>query len=185
MAQLEGGQPVSAANYQSKIATTLGIPAAVAAAVAARYPLSAYPSPSVALGAVGTDAIFACPALAAEDLLSRYTPAYAFEFNDENAPERYLAPAGFPYGAAHESEVQYLFGLGNTPYPGPLTGQQQRLAQDMRRYWTTFVKAGRPAAQWPQFTPASAQALSLVPPSPRVETDYAAGHHCSFWAAAG
>ncbi|HEV3293566.1 MAG TPA: carboxylesterase family protein, partial [Streptosporangiaceae bacterium] len=57
------GNPVTAANYQSMISATLGVPAPVAAAIAAEYPLSAYPSPAVALGAVGTDAIFACPAL--------------------------------------------------------------------------------------------------------------------------
>jgi hypothetical protein len=49
-------------------------------------------------------------------------PAVNFRsFNDENAPERYLAPVGFPYGAAHESEVQYLFSLRNAPFPGVLT----------------------------------------------------------------
>jgi para-nitrobenzyl esterase len=44
--------------------------------------------------------IFACPALTADQSLSKYVPAYAYEFNDENAPERYLPPVGFPYGAA-------------------------------------------------------------------------------------
>ena len=29
--------------------------------------------------------------------------AYAHEFNDENALERYLQPVGFPYGAADET----------------------------------------------------------------------------------
>ncbi len=185
MARLRGGPPVTAANYRAMIATTLGVPAAAAAAVAAEYPASAYSSPSVALGAVGTDAIFACPALAAEDLLSRHAPTYAYEFNDENAPQRYLPSAGFPYGAAHESELQYLFNLSNTPYPGTLTMPQQRLAQAMRRYWTNLDKAGRPAAQWPRFTSTREQTLSLVPPDPRVETDYAAEHRCAFWAAVG
>ena len=60
LSELEGN-PVTAANYQSMISATLGVPAPVAAVIAAEYPLSAYPSPAVALGAVGTDAIFACP----------------------------------------------------------------------------------------------------------------------------
>lgn len=113
---------------------------------AARYPLSGYPSPAVALGAVGTDAIFACPALSAEESLARYVPTYAFEFNDEHAPERYLPPAGFPYGAAHESEVQYLFDLENTPFPGVLFSGQQALAAVMRPDWTEFAKSGAPGA---------------------------------------
>jgi len=66
-----------------------------------------------------------------------------------------------------------------------LTPAQQRLAQTMQWYWTNLAKTGRPAAQWPLFSPASAQRLSLVPPHPQVETDFAAEHHCGFWAAAG
>jgi carboxylesterase type B len=96
MAQLDGGPPVTAGNYQAMIASTLGgPPTAAAAAMAAEYPLTSYSSPSVALGAVGTDAIFACPVLTAEESLSKYTPTYAYEFNDENAPELFLAPVGW------------------------------------------------------------------------------------------
>jgi para-nitrobenzyl esterase len=62
ISELEGN-PVTASNYQSMISSTLGVPAAAAAVIAAKYPLPAFPSPSVAIGAVGTDAIFACPAL--------------------------------------------------------------------------------------------------------------------------
>ena len=57
------GAKVTAANYQAMIANTLSVPAAAAAAIAARYPLSHFSSPAVALGAVGTDAIFACNSL--------------------------------------------------------------------------------------------------------------------------
>jgi para-nitrobenzyl esterase len=185
MTKLDGGPPVTAANYQAMITTTLGVPAAAAAAIAAEYPLSGYSSPPVALGAVGTDAIFACPALTAEQSLSRYTDVYAYEFSDENAPQRYLAPVGFPYGAAHESEVQYLFNLSNTPNPGTLSAAQQQLAKIMKQYWTDLAKTGVPAARWPRFTGASQLTLSLVPPNPHVEADYAADHHCAFWAAAG
>jgi para-nitrobenzyl esterase len=185
LAQIDGAPPVTAKNYQARIASTLHVPAAAAAAIAAEYPLSRYSSPSVALGTVGTDAIFACPALTAEKSLAAHTPTYAYEFNDENAPERYLPPVGFPYGAAHESEVQYLFALTNTRYPAHLSAPQQRLAQAMKRYWTNFAKTGVPSAAWPRFAGASHQTLSLIPPRPQVETDYAAEHHCAFWAAAG
>jgi para-nitrobenzyl esterase len=185
MAQLDGGPRVTAANYRAMIAATLGLPAAAAAAVAAEYPLRAYASPSVALGAVGTDAIFACPELTAQVSLARYTPVYAYEFDDRGAPERYLGPAGFPYGAAHESELQYLFSLAGTPYPGTLSAAQQQLAQTMKLYWTTFARTGRPAARWPQFTAASQRTLSLVAPRPQAETDFGTEHHCSFWSKAG
>jgi len=185
LAQIDGGQPVTAASYQTMIASTLGVPAAVAAAIAQAYPLSSYSSPSVALGAVGTDAIFACPALTAEQSLSRYTPTYAYEFNDENAPERFLAPVDFPYGAAHASELQYLFDLTTAAFPGVLTAAQQQLAAIMKRHWTNLAKFGTPGAGWPRITAASQPTLSLVPPHPQAETDFGAEHHCAFWAAAG
>jgi para-nitrobenzyl esterase len=64
------------------IAATLGVSLPVAAAIAAAYPLAAYPSPSVALGAIGTDAVFACNARVAARLPSKFVPTYHYEFND-------------------------------------------------------------------------------------------------------
>jgi para-nitrobenzyl esterase len=176
------GKHVTAANYQSMIASTLNVGPAVASAIAAQYPLSRYPSPPLALGAVGTDAIFACHALTAEKSLSRYVPVYAYEFNDENAPELLLPPAGFPYGAAHASELPYLFGPATIAQQGPFTKAQQQLAAAMKQDWTSLAKTGGPASGWPRFSGASQQILSLVPPRPRTETDFAAQHHCAFWA---
>ena len=118
------------------IESSLAVPAATAAEIMARYPLSAYPSPPLAFAAVGTDDSFACDTLTADESVSKYVPTYSYEFNDENAPERYEPPVGFPYGAAHESEVQYLFSLRNTPYSGVLTAQQESLAATMQAYWT-------------------------------------------------
>jgi para-nitrobenzyl esterase len=176
------GQRVTAANYQSMIASTLGVSAAIAGKIAAQYPLSRYPSPPVALGAVGTDAIFACHALTADESLARHVPTYAYEFNDENAPELFLPPVGFPYGAAHASELPYLFSQTTISRPIGLSAAQQQLAAAMKQDWTNMAKAGTPAAGWPKFTGASQQMLSLVPPTPQVETDFAAQHHCAFWA---
>jgi para-nitrobenzyl esterase len=182
--QLIGAQ-VTAANYQEMIASTLGVTPAVAAKTATQYPLSRYPSPPVALGAVATDALFACHALTAEQSLSRYVPVYAYEFNDENAPELFLPPVGFPYGAAHASELQYLFSQTAVPHPARLSPAQQQLAAAMQQDWTRLARTGVPAPGWPRFSRAGQQVLSLVPPQPRVETDFAARHHCAFWAAAG
>jgi para-nitrobenzyl esterase len=174
------GQKVTAANYRSMIGSTLDVPAATATTIAAQYPLSRYPSPPVALGAVGTDAIFACHALTAEESLSRYVPVYAYEFNDENAPELFLPPVGFPYGAAHASELPYLF--GPAVLSSPFTQAQQQLAADMKQDWTNLAKAGVPAAGWPRLSRAAQQVMSLVPPQPKPETDFSAEHHCAFWA---
>jgi para-nitrobenzyl esterase len=186
LSELEGN-PVTAANYQSMISSTLSVPAAVAAIIAAQYPLTAYSSPSVALGAVGTDAIFACPALSIDESVSKFVPTFAYEFNDENAPENFLPPVSFPYGAAHATEIQYLMGLPTAAFPGTLTAQQQQLAATMKGYWTNFAKRGVPGSFgspfWPLFNTVTQRMQSLVPPVPQTETDFATTHKCAFWTA--
>jgi para-nitrobenzyl esterase len=187
--QLAGEPAVTAANYEAQISATLGVPATVAAVIAEQYPLAGFASPPVALGAVGTDAIFACPSLAAVSSLSRFVPTFAYEFNDENAPERFLPGVGFPYGAAHASELQYLFGLSAAPIPATLTPAQQQLAAQMQGYWTSQARRGDPATPgqpaWPRFNVRTQQVLSLDEPRPTVETSFSAEHHCGFWAALG
>lgn len=177
LSELAGFQ-VTAENYLAVIAGTLGVPPEVATAIAARYPLSAYSSPAVALSAVGTDAIFACPALAVNNTLSRFVPTYGYEFNDRDAPPQ-LPPVSFPQGAAHAAELQYLFRL---PIGGTLSPEQQQLAASMRRHWTDFAASGI-SHGWPRFNATRQPLLSLVPPRPVVANDFAATHQCAFWSA--
>ena len=181
------GHPVTAANYLSTIESTLSVSPQIAGVIALQYPLSAYQSPPLAMSAVGTDGIFACPTLLIDQDMAKYTPTYAYEFNDENAPSGYPSP-GFPYAAAHASELQYLFGLPSQA-AGTLSAQQQLLAAAMRAEWTSFAKSGVPsapgAAPWSRFTTADQRMESLVPPSPQEETTFAADHHCSLWALGG
>jgi para-nitrobenzyl esterase len=182
------GMPVTAANYQAMISSTLGVPAAAAAVIAAQYPLSAFASPPVALGAVGTDAIFACNALSIDQSISKFVPTFAYEFNDENAPEPFLPPVSFPYGAAHASELPYVFNTASAPSATGLSATQLRLAGTMQRNWTGFAQHGFPTTfgtpVWPLFTSGGARMESFVPPTPTVETNFSAEHHCAFWAAA-
>jgi len=183
------GDPVTASNYQSMISSTLGVPPAAAAVIAAQYPLSAFPSPSVALGAVGTDAIFTCPALAIDESVSRFVPTFAYEFNDENAPELFLPPVSFPYGAAHASEIQYLMDLPTVAFPGTLSASQQQLATIMKGYWTNFAERGFPSSSgtpfWPLFNNLTQKMQSLTPPTPQADSDFATTHNCAFWTALG
>ena len=64
-------EPVNAESYQPDIAAVLGVSAARAAAIAAEYPLDAYPLPDVALSTLVSDANFACPALKVDRWTSR------------------------------------------------------------------------------------------------------------------
>ena len=66
-------QPIEPRNYQTNIAQALGVSPTRAAAIAAEYPLSAYPSPDVAFSTLVSDASFACPALQVD----RWTAARA------------------------------------------------------------------------------------------------------------
>ncbi|MFL6078128.1 MAG: carboxylesterase/lipase family protein [Mycobacteriales bacterium] len=174
-AQIElGGTTITAANYEGFIAGVLHVSSDVVAAIEARYPLSAYPSPPIAFSALATDALYACTALTLDNALARWVPTFAYEFNDENAPPpAQLPPVSFPYGAAHSTELQYLFNL-----PGRLSAPQLRLADTMQRYWTTFAARGAPS--WPPFN-GTALVQSLVPAHPAPETTFATTHQCAFW----
>lgn len=176
-------------NYAAVIAGTLGIPVAATGPIVALYP----PGPSVlttelALGALGTDAIFACPAHFADELASQFVPTFAYEFNDTNAPQNFLPSAGFPYGASHASEIQYLFDIRSIPGTPAFTADQQKLAAQMVKYWTEFAEAGNPnefgTPNWPKFSTAADDMQSLVPPTPVTEFNFATAHNCAFWDAA-
>ena len=168
----------SEATYEADIAQALGVSPARAAAIAAVYPLSANPTrPDEVFGLAVSDASFACPALQVDrQTAARGVPTYAYQFNDDAAP-------GFGLGqATHGAELPYLFDLPNSPVV--LNAGQQALAASMRTDWVSFAGTGNPSSRalpWPSFN--GTRVLSLVPLQSQVTTDFAAAHHCSFWAA--
>jgi len=176
------GAPITAAEYPSAVVDLLGPDAA--SQVLAEYPLQNFDSPALAVGALGTDSIFACPARAVDRVLSTQVPTFAYEFNDSNAPELFLPPVTFPYGATHASELLYVLQLTR---PGELDPQQQILSDNMIRYWVQFARSGNPNGQglpfWARYDNAVDKFQSLVPPPPMAEFGFAADHKCDFWAA--
>src|SRR5271170_6255895 len=149
------------------------------------YPYSAYPSGGIALGASGTDGIFACGARTADQLLAQFTTTYTYEFNDENAPPPQSDIPGltFPLGAYHGSEIQYLF---DSDFYYLLNASQQHLAAAMVRYWTAFAASGDPNGasnpKWAPYDPTSDEFQSFIPPTPKVESTFNTDHQCdSFW----
>jgi para-nitrobenzyl esterase len=176
-------EPIGPDNYQSDIAAVLGVSAERAEAIAAQYPLAAYPTADVAFSFVVSDANFACPALQVDRWTSAYAPTFGYEFDDSGAPQRF-APPPFPPAATHSSEIQYIFDQPNAPYPGRFTADQQALAASMQSAWANFAASGDPstaALPWPSFGDGE-QVMSLIPPQPRLEAGFADTHHCSFWA---
>jgi para-nitrobenzyl esterase len=164
---------------------TLGLHASQGA-VLAQYPIANYQqNVGRALTAIGTDGLFACPARRAAQSLSKFVPTYAYEFSDPNAPQLFIGPASFPYGAYHGGEVQYLFDIPNQTGAPALTADQQTLADTMKRYWTRFARSGSPNSgdtpPWPGYSVAGDTYQSLTPPTPAPTTGFAADHKCAFW----
>jgi para-nitrobenzyl esterase len=162
----------------------LGVSAGRASAIAAEYPLSAYPAPILALSVLVSDASFACPALQVDRWTARRAPTFAYEFDDDTAPQLFAGPS-LPPIATHSSEIQYLFDQPNAPFPATLNPTQEALAGSMRAAWANFAANGDPASAavpWPPFN-AHADVLSLTTPQPRIDAGFATTHHCSFWAA--
>jgi para-nitrobenzyl esterase len=188
LVEIAQGSPLTAAQYPAAIETTLGVPSIFVPVLMNAYPLSNYASPGLALSAMATDAAFVCNARAAARLLSR-KPTFAYEFNDTNAPQLFLPAVSFPYGAAHASELQYLFNVPDVlPVPAPpLDADQQQLSATMIRYWTRFARSGKPHAsnvpRWPKYNPNDAVFLSLVAPTPVLEGGgaFTVDHKCGFW----
>jgi para-nitrobenzyl esterase len=199
-----GPGPATDAAYPDKVAEFLGVPnpdpSGLLQYFLDNYPLTDYPPPPgvmsapLALGAIGTDGLSACTARIADEGLSQFTPTYAYEFADENAPfpsalpfayfqapENFVVPPlSFPPGAYHGSELFYLFDFGAN-----LNSDQRHLADTMIRYWTEFARTGDPnsvgAPQWPLYSATNEQFQSLRPPTPAVKLDFATDHKCAVW----
>jgi para-nitrobenzyl esterase len=185
--ELTTGMPLTAAGYIPAIAQNLGVSLADATSLAGFYPLAAYPppstAPSVALGALGTDAIFACNARLVSGLLAQHVPTWQYEFNDTHAPLPLNISLSFPSGAYHSAEVQYFFDLPSFGLPGLSPGQAE-LSDDMVRYWTRFARTGSPASEdapaWPRYG-MSDQFQSFEGFEPVTKGGFALDHKCALW----
>ncbi|MGY4772782.1 carboxylesterase/lipase family protein [Kribbella sp. CWNU-51] len=177
--------PVTAANYRSLLVEAFGDRAAE---VEAAYPASAYSAPgqsadlsaALAWSAMDTDRVFACTQQASTKAFARKAPAtYAYEFADPAAPGYVLFPPGFPTGSSHASELNYLFdAAGGAPYQ--LTETQEKLATQLRRYWTNFARSGNPNGDgtptWPHWP-----SVQLLAPGSTHPIDDTHAHRCSLW----
>jgi para-nitrobenzyl esterase len=138
-----------------------------------RYPLTNYPSPSIALATIQTDAgteLSTCEHLTSYRLASAHVPVYAYQFVDRTAPPLVDVP-NFDEGAEHGVELNYLF---PNLFGRPLNAQQQALAAIMVKYWTNFAHTGTAnggdVPSWPQFRSAvDVLALGLGPGEVRTQ----------------
>ena len=160
-------------EYRAAIATQFG---ALAPAVLAQYPASAYPTPRKALVAVTTDARFVCPSRrSARAAAAGGTPGvfrYFFSY-----------PANALNGAVHGVELPFVFGtltniVGYTPDP-----TARALSEEMNASWARFAATGDPngagLVSWPLYDPARDR--TLVWDASPVSVDGVRMPNCNFW----
>jgi para-nitrobenzyl esterase len=174
-------QKVTAQTYSAILSQVFG---SRAAAVLARYPVSHYPSPGIALATVLTDwghKLGACPVLPADDAAARHSPVYAYEWAQDSGQTL----AGLPLGAPHGGELPYLFDGSFTQQPPLSDPAQLELSRQLISYWTNFAGTGNPngggLTPWPAYH-ANGPVLSLASgPQGITTTNFATAHQCSFW----
>jgi para-nitrobenzyl esterase len=185
-----GRGPVTTLNYAADVGIVFGN---LAASVQNEYPApagSASDVPPLQLAAAGTDGIFVCTARRAERSLAQYVTVWAYEFNDETAPlpspAFSLANLGFPMGAYHSADVQFV--LNRVPPTSALNTTQQQLSDAMISYWTKFAKKGNPNSKaqphWRPYVSNIDDRQSFVGLAPTVESgaDFDSFHMCtSYW----
>jgi len=186
LSEVNSGHVVTADEYSERLEAVFGVEAAPS--VERLYPLHKYGSPSEALSAAVGDGNFViCGSRNLNQAASKYVPVYGYEFTDRNSPQVF-PPVSFPYGAAHTSEIQYIFrnyrGARVEPLP-PLSRAQQELSKQMVAYWGTFAENGDPNVRsqprWPRYAKRDDRVMELRTGAPRVISDFAKVHHCEFW----
>lgn len=112
---------------------------------------------------VNTDHVWAEPArFTARAFVGKGAPAYVYLFS-------YVSPSlqqAMRYGAAHASEIQYVFrnlhGQNGTEAPP----KDQQVAGMMNTYWANFAKTGNPNGKglpaWPVYDPAQNLLLEIT-----------------------
>jgi para-nitrobenzyl esterase len=113
---------------------------------------------------VNTDKVWAEPArFAARAFAAKGEPAFLYRFSYVSASMQQM----MRYGAAHGSEIPYVFGNltgrnGATPAP-----KDQEVAKMMNTYWANFAKTGDPNGpslpNWPRYDPSKDEILDFRP----------------------
>ena len=113
---------------------------------------------------VNTDKVWAEPArFAARAFVAKDAPAYIYLFS-------YVSPSmqgRMRYGAAHGSEIPYVFNNLGSRNGAPVAPKDQEVAKMMNTYWANFAKTGDPNGpglpKWPVYNPQTNEILEFQP----------------------
>ena len=111
---------------------------------------------------VNTDKVWAEPArLTARAFVAKGAPAYIYLFS-------YVSPSmkgRMPYGAAHASEISYVFNDLSARNGATVAPEDQQVAKLMNAYWANFAKTGDPNGpglpRWPVYDPQKNEILEF------------------------
>jgi len=113
---------------------------------------------------VNTDKVWAEPArFTASAFFAKGEPAYIYRFSYVPASMQQM----MRYGAAHGSEIPYVFGNLTGRNGAAVAPKDQEVAKAMNAYWANFAKTGDPNGEglpkWPRFDPQRDEILEFQP----------------------
>jgi len=113
---------------------------------------------------VNTDKVWAEPArFTARAFFAKGEPAYIYRFSYVPASMQQM----MRYGAAHGSEIPYVFDNLTGRNGASVAPKDQEVAKTMNAYWANFAKTGDPNGKglpkWPRFDPQRDEILEFRP----------------------
>lgn len=162
--------------------------------IVGQYPLGDFANADIAVSAVGTDPIFACPGLVNISAAAQHVPVYAYEFADRNAPlpSPLFGQVQPELGAAHATEIPYIL-ASEESVTDDFSANSATLADAMLRHWASFARNGDPnpsdgtLSMWSSFTDQGYQSLQAPAvnsgtfTSVNGDATFAEDHKCSVW----
>lgn len=141
--------------------------------------------PVDAYAKIQTSLMFACSGKRVNDLVSKFMPVYAYEFNDATAPS-YLEKVSFDLKAAHTLELPYLFPNfhGGGLLATRLDKNQLSLANNMVKNFINLSDISK--TDFVKYEPNLENILIFQQPKPYVEKNlHSTRHNCKFWDESG
>ncbi|ULQ54289.1 carboxylesterase/lipase family protein [Flavihumibacter fluvii] len=113
---------------------------------------------------VNSDKVWGEPArFTARSVVTRGDPAYMYLFSYVSDSMRQW----MRYGAAHASEIPYVFDNLSSRNGGPMSPRDHEVAKMMNTYWTNFAKTGNPNGKglpkWPLYDLKQSEILEFLP----------------------